>query len=777
MESSDDERDRAAWDMIAPMLDDPNMNLDQFVAKLSAARDMALGFLAANERGDKETETFSLKQLADLGHPVPQSLYGSSLILEGEGDTNASEKARYLKMAADHGEPEAQYHYGILLKNGQGVDVNLEQAAHYFKLAADQGVGNAQLLYALCLAEGQGVDVNLAESARYFKLAADQGMGDIQHLYAICLAEGLGVDVNFAEAARYFKLAADQGMGKGQLYYAISLAEGHGVDVNVAEAARYFKLAADQGIDEAQIRYGMLLQQGRGVDVNFAEAARYFKLAADQGMALAQLRYGMCFRDGEGVDFNFAEAARYFKLAADQGMAPAQYEYGMCLRNGEGVEVDLGKYTYYVKLAADQGLDRAQLHYGACLMGFNDKNNNTTSEEMKREGIHYVKMAVDQGFTPAYWAYAIGLYVGRGIRMNHKEAVKWLNKGLEAGDLDAQWMYGMCLYRGRGIEANCQKALEYIEKSVQQGSTIAKYCQSVCDFERYGRLGKGSRSRQLLEESAKQAYAAAQNLLSLVHLAEHKDFLSAQPFMEATLKGHICAIYNYGVYLLATKEHNAQNVHESFNHFRHVAVQMADGSEYDYVRFLAKAIGCDLKSRWDHLLAEANLNLPESQFIYGKYQYSLGNVSSALEYFRKAACQDHNEAKFVYCMILLNEFGKPLSSVRQYFEEAAHNGVLSAQYNIGILLSELDSPKERLRGARFMQMAAKEILLRRQCELIRVILKDDGSFDEFFYDAVPPEMTAMATDNYMFQQLSENISKLAHMSWADMTRGPAWMNV
>ena len=576
------------------------------------------------------------------------------------------------------------------------------------------------------------------------------------------------------------KLAADHGLRVPQYFYGRCLQTGWGVDKDMVEGARYVKMAADQGLRRAAFYYGNYL---RIIDKerNWEQIMHYFKIAADKGLAEAQHCYALGRRFGPAIFDesdrireikncpyeHFHDFLKYMEMAAEQEFPYAEVMYGWALVESPFRD-DQAKGKRYIKRAADHGLTIGML-WDMVVPTADD----TPSEQ--RDTVRYLKRAVDSGDNDAILPYAVCLYRGLGVRMNRKEAAKWFKLAADDGVPDAQWMYGLCLYRGRGVNADSKKAFEYLEQSAQRRNSRAKYCLGLCLFEIDGYVtDERSRCRQLLRESASYGDGAAQNLLSIMYLAEHDDRMYPL-LMTAVDAKNLCATYNYGLYLLATDACNERSVSKSFDLFRQVATQHGDGAEYDYKTFLAKGIGADVKSRWDHLLSEANLNMPESQFIYGKHEYSLGNVASAVELFQKAASKDHAEAKFAYCMIRLNEFGESLSSLQSYFEDSARDGVLPAQYNIGILLSKRDDPKDRLRGARFMQLAAKEILLRRECQPLRVALTSNGAFDEFFIDKWPPFAITNVTDSYIFQQLGENLTKISSLSWEDMTRGPAWI--
>ena len=186
---------------------------------------------------------------------------------------------------------------------------------------------------------------------------------------------------------------------------------------------------------------------------------------------------------------------------------------------------------------------------------------------------------------------------------------------------------------------------------------------------------------------------------------------------------------------------------------------------------MAKGIGVESDDRWRIVLLECEWGLPESEYLYGKHLYSLGQTDEALEYFKRSAEGKgrHAEAMFAYCAVLVKDFGKHVSDpeVKGYFEQASKDGVLEAQYNYGMgLLSESTEIEDLRRGVEVLSWAAKEILLRRQCKLVQVQSREQ--LCTFFYSPLPNRLTKRATDNYIWDHLSENLAKMNRLSWYEI---------
>ena len=714
-----------------------------------------------------------LNFFADNGDVEAQMKCGYCL-LDGDGvDQDKEEAARYFKMAADQGDCDGQFAYGICLLDGDGVDQDKGEAAHYFKMSADQGDCDGQFAYGICLLDGDGVDQDKAEAARYFKMSADQGNCDGQLRYGMCLLDGDGIDKDKGEAARYFKMAADQGNCDGQFFYGICLRDGDGVDQDKAEAARYFKMAADQGNCGGQFFYGMRLLRGDGVDQDKAEAARYLKMSADQGDCDGQFFYGMRLARGEGVDQDKAEAARYFKMAADQGDCGGQVNYGACLFNGYGVDQDRREAARYFKMAAGQGDYMGQFNYGACLF------NGGGGSEDKQEAVRYFQMAAGQGYPDGELYYGLCLFrrIG-GLRRNDSEAGRYVMLAAKSGLPMAQALYGLFLYHGKCVDWNPEEGIRYFEMSAKNGDELGRYCYAVHLLEECS--GRIKENRQIVDDFQKlsKKNGDATNLFALciaVFLGsfDHENF--AMILKHSIKQECFCAKFNYASYLLHFFSDDDTYISEAIDLFKSVSHQGQDDSDYyRYDSFLKRDLGLDSPSRWRFIKAEADAGHCEAQFIYGKHLYSLGSHDEARQYFEKSAKNKHSEAMFAYAALSIHEFGGKWRDFERYFKRAASDGVLLAQYNYGVHLAGDSSPNVRVDGAKFLQMSAREILLRREAKIVKI--GDGHSYPSFMYSPIPDQFVLKATDNYLIEHLSKNFCRLDRMTWAEI-RSPKTLTI
>ena len=357
----------------------------------------------------------------------------------------------------------------------------------------------------------------------------------------------------------------------------------------------------------------------------------------------------------------------------------------------------------------------------------------------------------------------MGLHaIGRGRHADYREAALWFQRAADQGDPIASWCYGVCCYMGKGVEFDKEEARRRFQFAAESGDPEGQFCYGLLMFEENGcHLKADSREWKYLEASAAAGCAEAAVIVGLQNFVETGK-IEHDSFKHAREKQDFCALYDYGMCLFVTnsKEGHLNDLDEIVACFRAVAEQNGDGSEYSYETFLKKDIGVDSSDRWRIVLIECGWGLPESQYLYGKHLYSLGKIDEALEYFKRAAKGNHAEAMFAAGAVLIKHRGLRVSEreVKDYFEQAAKDGVLEAQYNYGLgLLSESTEIQDLKHGVEVLSWAAKEILLRRQCKCV------EARSIEFLYTPLPNILTKHATDNYFWDHIYEN----KYLYWQD----------
>ena len=381
------------------------------------------------------------------------------------------------------------------------------------------------------------------------------------------------------------------------------------------------RVAAEQGDADAQFRFGNIYYRGNGVPQSSPEAAKWFRKAAMQGHVDAISRLAFMYKNGHGVPWNEEMAEklheRSVKLnslreAAERGDAEAQFRLGDIYYEGKEVSQDHSEALKWFRKAAEQG------HAGAL------------SHELYQKAI--LPEAAEQGDAEAQFRLGSIYYQGRGVPLDHSEALKWLRKAAEQGhagalshelyqkvvlreaaergDIEAQFRLGSIYYQGRGVSLDYSEALKWLRKAAERGHADAQFRLGIIYYQDRGVPLDYSEALKWLRKAAEQG---------------HVDALSHELYQQATLRE---------------------------------AAEQGD--------------------------ADAQFRLGS---IYYEGKEMSQDYSEALKWFRKAAEQGHAGALSRLGFMYKNGYGVPQDDAMAYksYRTAAGRGDARAQLNVGIM--------------------------------------------------------------------------------------------
>jgi len=293
----------------------------------SALEPVMPGLLAQFEKPSSQTErTQSMKPLKYaraavallLSLAAPVAVSALEDVLRAEDGLSALQEGDFatavplLRERAEQGNTVAQTLLSQMYITGWGVPQHYAEAAKWYWLAANRGNAKAQFNLGVMYAKGQGVPQDYAEAAKWYRLAANQGHAfgqtNLGHMYYT----GQGGPVDYAEALKWYRLAADQGDAGAQFNLGVMYAKGQGVPQDYAEAAKWYRLTADQGYAGAQNNLGYMYANGQGVPQDFVSAHMWLDLCAAQGSQAAAKD-----RDAIAQRMTPAQIAEARKLARD----------------------------------------------------------------------------------------------------------------------------------------------------------------------------------------------------------------------------------------------------------------------------------------------------------------------------------------------------------------------------------------------------------------------------------------------------------------------------
>lgn len=176
------------------------------------------------------------------------------------------------------------------------------------------------------------------------------------------------------------------------------------------------------------------LALGQGVPKNMDEAFRLMKEASGEGHPEATGAIGLFHQNGwAGLMPNDKEAVAWYKKGHELGGLRASYNYGVMLVNGLGVDADLDKGLPLIERAAEARIPEAQLVYGSYFYyGKFGKPKDFSA------AFNLFKSAAEAGNAHAANMLGIMLEHGKGVSVNHEEAIKWYRDAATQNIIKAQ---------------------------------------------------------------------------------------------------------------------------------------------------------------------------------------------------------------------------------------------------------------------------------------------------------------------------------------------------
>ena len=512
----------------------------------------------------------------------------------------------------------------------------------------------------------------------------------------------------------------------------------------------YIKRAALNEQPEAQFRYGLHLQDN-GHDF---EGMQFIEKAVINQYPDAQFYYALWLEERYPSGDLQRMIIELIQLAADQGQTQAQIRYGQCLRSGDGVERDIAKAGRYFKAAADTGDPDGQLSYGLYLH----------DQVRDREtAVEYFELSAKQGYHEAEFFLGAALLLGEGIKPDKTQAVQYFHKSALGKDPKGRWAYGFCVMNGEGIEMDLEEGARFLKLSAENGDDKGQYLYALCLLEGDGVDFDITLAREFLEESASSRFENAKNVLGILlatGAGGERDLKRAQQLLDsASKKNTLCGKYNRAVLGLYTKDMKMSLI-QVINDFKKICKSDTQQS-YDYREVLGENLGVDNERRWRFVLAEATNGCPNAMYMYGQHLYAGRQVDKALEFFERSAAkvrEFQNPSKtyqkglglgnFAYASIRFHEKKCTLSEVEEHFKIACSRGICAAQFSYAEILEQGSHSEGRSsdleRAARYFQMAAEKVLLRRETRDIHVHGIGDRDMERLYYNPYPFVLSQLA---------------------------------
>ena len=386
-----------------------------------------------------------------------------------------------LQALAEQGDANAQLELGNRYYNGEGVAEDAGRAAQWYRKAADQGDATAQRILGYLYQAGDGVARDAREAARWYHNAAEQGDADAQfRLGWLHAATANSLKLRFrvpftAAEERWLMAAAANPLmaatAEDDAWFQLG-------PKNAREAAQWFRKAAEQGHAEAQYSLGSLYSTWGTTTKHAGEDAYWTRKAAEGGHAEAQFNLGRMYGTGDGVPRDARETARWFRKAAEQGHAEAQRNLGVLYAKGIGVPQDTVQAYAWVSLAAAQRQQwMARTRFGtfvtrgatrilADLQRDMSPPQIAEAQKLSRELVEGVS---EDAHDDGQEAHALAQMVAPALQRR-----KWYRRARQ-GDADAQFQLGWWYEFGVGVAKDAGEAAQWYRKAAEQGHARAQY--------------------------------------------------------------------------------------------------------------------------------------------------------------------------------------------------------------------------------------------------------------------------------------------------------------
>ena len=255
---------------------------------------------------------------------------------------------------------------------------------------------------------------------------------------------------------------------------------------------------AESGSVAEQYNLGLDYLIGRGTEKNETEGVRYLKMAIEQGDIDATLLLGKHYYNKQ----NYSEAFNLYKKPADadDGNAEARYIIGMIYKEGHLGKKNEEEGLRYLKLAADQGYTRAQYKFGINL--FMTKNYSKAFE--------YLNKAADKDDAEAQYALYAMYLKGLGVTKDDNKSFNMLRNAAENGYYFAQYDYGMDLME----KGDQDEAFRFFKEAADNGHAESQFMVGMMYYQGDGTVKNENESLRYLQMAVKNNHPTAKQFIN-----------------------------------------------------------------------------------------------------------------------------------------------------------------------------------------------------------------------------------------------------------------------
>jgi TPR repeat protein len=400
-----------------------------------------------------------------------------------------------------------------------------------------------------------------------------------------------------------------------------------------------------------------------------------------------------------------------FQLADKFNDKKAQYIVGRKYYTGSGVSKDLEEAVKYLARSAQQGYDKAQHLLGTMnLYGDGVPTNYLAAYDL-------LNSAAEQGNTEARFELANLLFHDKYGRKDSQRAIALYEQAAEDRHLGAQYMAGVIYYEGRSTSADKTKGEKWLQLAANNGDKRAsEYLTAIKQ--------KATKHTTTASQSSSANSNTSQSTSGEAEKPVNKQF---SVLLDNAKSGDVDAQYKAGIAFL-NDENTEKNALLSVYWMRKAAEQDHAGAQHKLGTFYRDGIGVakseseaikwfrlaaswgissaqrDLESLLRKQLIQSEngfsnnqeLSKPEHQYLLGM-MYIDGNgvekdPSTAVQWFLKAAQQNHSEAQYQLGQMYKTGLGVKAnpSEAKTWLSKAADGGLEKASESLKTMVKAED---------------------------------------------------------------------------------------
>ncbi len=248
-------------------------------------------------------------------------------------------------------------------------------------------------------------------------------------------------------------------------------------DIEAAWAQKDFAFVREglrQHVDKtndplAQFRYGRVLLEALGGPRDLEAAAHWLEEAATAKYAPAENLLARLYLSAseDSELYRPDRAVKLFASAAARGVAESQYYMGLILRDGIALEVDKETAFNWLLAAAEQN------HVGAQYAVSRAYSRGEGVSKDAGSALTWLERAGNNGHVTAQFNLARAYDTGQGVPLDRAVSLDWLTRAAEAGHVLSQRALGRRYLTADDVAGNPEEAKRWLSIAAKRGDAVA----------------------------------------------------------------------------------------------------------------------------------------------------------------------------------------------------------------------------------------------------------------------------------------------------------------